>query len=218
MEGLVTLRYHVKNGYCGRIIRRRNKNKHALARTLWTREVSTLERASNAIAATSVWRDILSPFCFESNLAPAQLISQSGCAPTSSRTIFCFGWRNAEATFHLYTSTRNLHAPLANVKQLYRVAPPGPHFDLVYFWPVCLSDATIQTIVPILWSTITIYCDDGVRRVSLAHTCSSHESTVSTRSLSYALSIAWSSSLHQALSTTNRSSDWLAPFIHSFVH
>ena len=115
-----------------------------------------VKRASNAIAATSVWRDVLSPFYFEANLAPTQLTRQSGCARTSSRRPFCFGWRNAEATFHLYTSTRNLHAPLDNVKQLYRLPSPAPHFDLVYFWLACLSDAATHTIVAILWSTITI--------------------------------------------------------------
>lgn len=119
-------------------------------------------------------------------------------------------------------STRNLHAPLANVKQPQADytdhLPPAPHLDLVYFWPLCLSDATIQTIVAILWSTITIYCDDGVRRVSLAHTCSSGDSTVSTRSLSCALSIAWSPLSIKLFQLPNRSSDWLASFIHSFVH
>ena len=102
-------------------------NEDALARTFWTWELSTLERASNAIAATSLWRDFLFPFCFAANLASAQVIRQSGCAANSSRTSFCFGWRNAEATFHLYISTRNLHAPLANVKQLQATIPRGCH-------------------------------------------------------------------------------------------
>ena len=97
--------------------------------------------------------------------------------------------------------------------------PPAPNFDLVYFWLVCLSDATIQTIVSILWPTITIYCGDGVRRVSLAHTCSFPESTVSTRSLSCALSIAWSSSLSIKLFLlpTVQATGSLCSYTHSFI-
>ena len=116
----------------------RIKNEDALARTFWTWELSTLKRASNAITATSVWRDVLCPFCFAPNLAPAQLISQSGCAATSSRTSSCFGWRNTEAKFQLYPlhtqSPRAACQREATTSGLYRLPAPGtsprPHLFL----------------------------------------------------------------------------------------
>lgn len=132
-----------------------------------------MERASNAIAATSVWRDVLSPFCFAANLAPAQLIRQSGCARNFIADKFLL-WlaqcRSDVSSIHLRTQSPRAacqrEATTSLQATIPRGSPPAPNFDLVYFWPVCLSDATIRTIVPILWSTITIYCDDGVRRVS----------------------------------------------------